>query len=252
MAHVLRLPFQQILTYVTCPLKLGFSNSEGLLTATNLYVESVKTGIHTYFTEIGLKRKGSEASVRSQKSFIAHWQANAGRIPNDHNSSLMFYQGHYLVSRINTFYNPAIDELVASKYLLEVSMAKDLVLQDTVDLLFVRKNKSRLTYRAVFLEGPQDFENQRYQSLRSAFFKLALQRHLPSRRVTSFLYESRPVMGQDKVIYPETHMLKPVRTMAVSIAKAIKAGAIYPTNNREACKACAYNKICEASLIREL
>jgi hypothetical protein len=248
----MKIPFKQILTYVTCPLKLAFAKEEGLLTATDLYVDSVKTGIHTYFTEVGMKKQRVEAAVRAQKSFIAHWEANAARIPLDHESSLLFYQGHYLTSRIDTFYDPRVDELVATKYPLELSMAKDLVLQDTIDVLFVRKNKSHIVYRAVFLEGPNDFENQRYQSLRSAFFKLALQRHLPSKRVTSFLYESRPVIGQDKVICPETHMLKPIKTMAIGIAKAIKSGAIYPTNNREACKACAYSKVCEASLIRDL
>lgn len=254
MAHkVSKIPFSRVLQYVSCPLKAGFDSiADSYITATDLYVSSVKEGIYTYFTEMAMKQQGVVITKKAVEAFIDNWQANSARIPADHASSLMFYQGHYLMTRVSSFFNPAVDKLVACKFPISLSITSDIILEDVIDVLLIRTEGKKLTYRAIFLEGPNEFDNQRYQKLRSAFFKLALQRHVSAKRKLNFLYESRPVLGQDKVLYPEPHSLNVIRKVVTGVAKAIQSEAVYPTTSKDICKACAYNRICEASLVRNL
>lgn len=242
--------------YITCPLKLRQDGKEERpkLTAVELYCEAAREGLYTFFSSVGIKKSYKQSMSDAISKFGHHWIKNSDRVEFEESERLIAYEGRLLATRIETIYDRKRDEVVAVNFPLRLTFPPDILIEDSVDVLIINREKGhygKTTYRAVCFEEQFKFDNNRYAGVRSAVFRLAIQRYLGREKYRNFEYELRPLQGVDKILKPGHNYYNIIRELAKTIIIAKEANLFYPTNNKEACKVCVYKNTCNLSLIKE-
>jgi hypothetical protein len=187
------------------------------------------------------------------RAFDEYWMEHYHRIITDEGT--MIYSGDLMISKIDQIYDPSRDEVVASSMPLEVSLSSKLILEDSVDVLIIRKESGangKTTLRGINLEDPHPADNGRYVHLKAGLFRIAIQRYLGGHaNKRHYLYEYWPLEGTKKIIDPKPFDIPTLFELSYKVSVAIQKKIFYPTMSKEICKACPHKKTCNLTLIRK-
>lgn len=244
---------RDILTYVSCPLKLKLTKDKvSKLTPGDLYLSCARSGIVEFFNSLALRSSKSSAIDRAVKVFTQVWSRELDRTVEDAKDKISFYNGAMMVTKINEIFTEFEDEVVATRFPLAVPIYNSITIHDEVDILIINTNQyGKKTIRGITLEDIHPWDNDRYFSIKATLFRLAVQSYLGgSSSKRHYSYESRPLIGTSKT-QTDTFIELPILfDMCTKVGHAIEKSIIYPTMSKEVCRGCAHKYSCDLSLIK--
>lgn len=246
-----RVSYKTIEDYMICPLKLYLYNTKtSKLTHEEYYTACARQALYTYFTAIGIGRSVPQATAACTNKFTEEWQNNIHKLLPTKGIN---FNNKTLLTTVTNIFNPNKDEIVSVKFPLELSLSKNLIVEDLIDLLLIHRSKGtygKTTYRAIVFEDVYPFDNKRLQMMRASLFRLALQRHIGRETYKSYSFEIRSFNSPDVIIDPESNYYSLIYSLVSNVNKAMETNSFYPTINKEACKHCSYRDVCNLNLMR--
>lgn len=242
-----------VITYITCPMKLGYSEKDKRYTVQDLYDLAGREAIKTLFSFLALKKDWTRSFSEASEKFNYIWMSNLDKLSEPFNKKVSFAQ-NYILSKAKSIIDLQFDEIVSVNYPLEYTLGSNLKLTDNIDLLVINSKtiSSKKTFRAINFFNRLPFDNDRYSQMKAGFFRLAIQSNLTRSHYRDFSYELRPLSGKDYIINCNPHFLNTINTIIKNVTKCIELGLWYATNNQDACKSCAYRLTCNLGDINKL
>ena len=218
------------------------------MTSRDLFIDSAKESVKIFFNSIAQGYKVPTSIGKCIKAFDSIWMSRINQVVFD--QRIKSYNGSLIVERINQIWNERSDEVVGVNFPIEVSISKNVILNDRIDLLLInRKNKGKITYRAINFFDMNSNDNERYLHLRAGVFKMAMQSYLGQHTRRNYAYEVWPFNGEQIFIDPKNTDRIDLARLVLNISKAIRQEIWFPTSSEETCKQCPYKKNCTFSLI---
>lgn len=245
-----KISFRDILSYITCPLKLKLKTNPEILTNRSLYIKCAKATIDTYLNARANGFTNEKATKDAIRKFDTLWLSNIDKI--DAIIDIHRAMPDMLFTKLSTFYNYR-DEIVATNFPIEMSMSPSVILTDTIDLVLISSGGTQdrqKICRLISYDTTYEARNKRLLDLRASFARLVLQRYLNYHdNKRAFSFELRPFFGKDITLEPAPGNYNNLRRLVLNICEAIKQDVSYPTINEQACKDCEYSSICSVKLI---
>lgn len=235
------------MSYCSCSLQLKLKlEGNKQTTKDRLFEIAGKEALHVYFNKLAQLYSPHVAVEHALSTFDATWISNIKYINEE--VSLSNYNGRLLLERINSFYTPSKDEVVAVKFPIQLSVSSKLIVTDVLDLLLINKQDTKITYRGITFEGLSKNSNDRYLQMRSTLFKNAMQNYLGPSTKRNYLYEIRS-FSNDKLIEPKAGEKPALTRLCLNVYKGIKNNIWTATTSKETCRECPVNKTCSLSLL---
>jgi len=260
---VTKISVEDIMVYATCPLQYKLMKERKVTPSHgDLFAKATLEALYVYFGRIGLGGGHEKSLKAATRRFVEIWGCATLDEKRDADAQRYFSEGNLLSTRIQSIYQPSIDEVAAIRYPVSHNVLGKITVEDVIDVIIIRRTteyrgSTKTVFRMIQFYNDVDIfsgkplpYNNRYLELRAALGRLGLQADLDDRNVRNYTYEVRPVYGVDKTTIPKTRYSSPIFKVASSVAMAIDQKLWFATTSSDVCRSCHFKNSCSVSLVR--
>lgn len=250
------LSLREMLTYGYCPMQWWLRYRLELPwyapTPEVAFSRTIRTSLVQYFRQQATAVESRQA-LKAGLAILEKGRDTLHRQWPNHSVSVtkMHYDAVLAFSALQRHYQPVRDDWIGSPIPCEVGFDQ-VVVKGELDAAYMMHSRSRsrtlMVVTATHTKDPHE-DLVRWPEVRMGFSQYVVERHLQGHNRVPLRHMAFPIMGKTPSLMTRPRFGKVFKEAAKATAAAMDVGYSMPTNHKERCRHCPYDKICRTSLI---